>query len=245
MLLIENLWVEVEGQPVLKGINLRVKSGETHVLFGPNGAGKSSLFFAIMGFSRYRVVEGKIIFKERDITHLPPHERAKLGLGISFQRPPSLRGIKLYQLGKLMGKSEEEIKRYAEMLSLNGLLYRDVNLGFSGGEMKRSEIFQLLLQEPDLALIDEPESGVDVVNIGIIAEAIKKLLQKDMPILERKRSGIIITHTGFILEKVKADKGHLLMDGKIVCSGNPEEMFNEIKLKGYKECVKCWKKTLS
>ncbi len=244
MLIVENLWVEVEGQPVLKGVNLRIRKGETHVLFGPNGAGKSSLFFALMGFSKYKIVEGRIIFKEKDITHLPPHERAKMGLGISFQRPPSLRGIKLHHLGKLMGKSDEEIKKYAEMLSLNGLLHRDVNLGFSGGEMKRSEVFQLLLQEPDLALIDEPESGVDVVNIDLIAEAIKKLLQKDRPILERNRSGIIITHTGFILEKVKADRGHLLMDGKIVCSGNPEEMFAEIKVKGYKECVKCWKKTL-
>ncbi len=245
MLIVENLWVEVEGEKVLKGINLRIKSGETHVLFGPNGAGKSSLFFAIMGFAKYKVVEGKIIFKERDITYLPPHERARLGLGISFQRPPALRGIKLYQIGKLMGSDDEKIKEYANLLSLNGLLHRDVNLGFSGGEMKRSEIFQLLLQEPDLALIDEPESGVDVVNIDLIAEAIKKLLQKDRPILERKRSGLIITHTGFILEKVKADRGHLLMDGKIVCSGNPEEMFSEIKLKGYKECVKCWEKTLS
>ncbi len=245
MLIIENLWVEVEGEQVLKGINLRIRSGETHVLFGPNGAGKSSLFFAIMGFSKYKVLEGRIIFKEKDITHLPLHERARLGLGISFQRPPALRGIKLYQIGKLMGGDEEKIKEYARLLSLEGLLHRDVNLGFSGGEMKRSEIFQLLIQEPDLSLIDEPESGVDVVNIDLIAEAIKMLLQKDRPILERKRSGIIITHTGFILEKVKADRGHLLMDGKILCSGNPEEMFNEIKLKGYKECVRCWKKTLS
>ncbi len=242
MLLIENLRVEVEGKPVLKGVNLHVKAGETHVLFGPNGAGKSTLFFAIMGFSKYKVTDGKIYFKERDITYLPPHERAKLGLGISFQRPPSIKGIKLNQIGKLLNRSEEEILEKAELLRLKEMLQRDINLGFSGGEMKRSEVFQLLLQNPDLSLIDEPESGVDITNIDVIAKALRILLQKDRPILERKKSGIIITHTGFILEKLTADKGHLLIDGKITCSGNPMEMFNEIKLKGYTECLKCWKR---
>ncbi|MCD6455044.1 MAG: ABC transporter ATP-binding protein [Candidatus Aminicenantes bacterium] len=242
MLLIENLKVEVEGRQVLKGVNLHVKAGETHVLFGPNGAGKSTLFFAIMGYSKYKITDGKIYFKEKDITYLPTHERAKLGIGIALQRPPALKGIKLEQIGKLMNKTEEEILEKAEALRIKDMLNRDINLGFSGGEMKRSEVFQLMLQDPDLSLIDEPESGVDITNIDVIAKALRKILQKDMPILERKKSGIIITHTGFILEKLTADKGHLLIDGEIICSGNPMEIFNEIKLKGYTECLKCWKR---
>ncbi len=243
MLLVENLKVEAEGKLILKGINLRIKSGETHVLFGPNGVGKSTLFYALMGFSKYKIVEGKIYFKEKDITHLPPHERAKMGIGLSFQRPPSIKGVKLYQVGELLNVREDKIEEKAKMLRLNGLLSRDINLGFSGGEMKRSEVFQLLLQNPDLSLIDEPESGVDITNIEVISNALRKLLQKDIPILDRGKSGFIITHTGFILEKILADKGHLLWDGKIVCSGNPEEMFNTIKVKGYKLCQKCWKKS--
>ncbi len=242
MLIVENLSVEIEGKEILKGVDLHIPAGETHVLFGPNGIGKSSLLYAIMGFPKYKIKKGKIYFKGKDITHLPTYERAKLGLGMAFQKPPAIKGVKLNQIAQLIaGNGDEKVREYARLLKLENLLERDLNYGFSGGEMKKAEIFQLIIQNPDLSLIDEPESGVDVENIEIIAKALKKLLEKDKHILERKKSGIIITHTGLILEHLTADRGHLLLDGRIICSGNPEEMFKLIKKKGYQECLKCWK----
>ncbi len=242
MLIVENLSVEVEGKQILRNVDLHIPAGETHVLFGPNGAGKSSLLYAIMGFPKYRITSGKIYFKGKDITHLPTYERAKMGLGMAFQKPPAIKGIKLKQIAQLMAGSENgRVKEYATLLRLEELLERDLNYGFSGGEIKRAEIFQLIIQNPDLSLIDEPESGVDVENIEVIAKALNKLLEKDKHILERKKSGIIITHTGFILERLTADRGHLLLEGRIICSGNPKEMFELIKRKGYQECLRCWR----
>lgn len=236
--------MEVEGKTILQGINLQLQEGETIILFGPNGVGKSSLFMAMMGYPKYRIKKGKIFFRGEDLTTLSIPERASLGIGMSFQRPPSIKGVTLQSLSEIIdshGENGDKIKYYSELLKLDHFLNRDINLGFSGGEVKRAEIFQLLLQNPKLSLIDEPESGVDVENIGVMGRAIKKLLHKSDHLIERKNAGIIITHTGFILNYLNADRGYMLMNGKLTCSGNAREIFELIQKKGYRECQNCLK----
>jgi Fe-S cluster assembly ATP-binding protein len=242
---IEQLTVEVEGREILHNINLEMQLGETHVLFGPNGSGKTTLLMAIMGFPKYRVAKGKIIFKGQDITMLPLDERARLGIGMSFQRPPVVRGVKTYDMvaACLRGQEREEsIGQLAEKANLADFLDREINYGFSGGEIKRSELMQLLAQRPALTLIDEPESGVDLVNIALIGELLNSLLEKDCPILERRCMGLIITHTGHILDYVNARTGYVMCDGIIGCKGDPHEILATIREKGYEECIKCFMK---
>jgi len=242
LLEIQNLWVEVEGKEVLKGINLTIPQGETHIIFGRNGSGKTSLLMTIMGFPNYKVKHGKILFKGEDITHLPPYERAKRGIGIMFQRPPTIKGVKLKDILKLCAKENGvKIQELARTFHFEDFLEREVNRGFSGGELKKSELLQLLLQDPDLVLLDEPESGVDLENIHLIGEMIKKLLQKDVH-RKRTKSGLIITHTGFILKYVTADLGYVIMNGEIYCKGNPYEIFEGIQKFGYEGCLKCLKR---
>jgi Fe-S cluster assembly ATP-binding protein len=240
---IEQLSVEVEGREILHNVNLEIKLGETHVLFGPNGSGKTTLLMAIMGFPKYRATKGKIIFKGQDITGLPLDERARLGIGMSFQRPPVVRGVKTRDMlaACLKGEeSEERIKQLAEKTNLLDFLDREVNYGFSGGEIKRSELMQLLAQRPTLTLVDEPESGVDLVNIALIGELLNSLLEKDCPIPERKCMGLIITHTGHILDYVNARTGYVMCDGVIGCVGDPHEILATIREKGYEECIRCF-----
>jgi len=242
MLEIKQLTVAVEDREILQDVNLNIGIGETHVLFGPNGSGKTTLLMAIMGFPRYQVTKGNIIFKGKDITGLPIDERARLGIGISFQRPPVVRGVKTRDMitACLKGReSEESIGQLAEKADLSDFLNREINYRFSGGEIKRSEMMQLLAQRPELALLDEPESGVDLVNIVLIGELINELLEKECPIRFRKCTGLIITHTGHILDHVNARTGYVMLDGRIVCEGDPHEMLATIKEKGYAECAKC------
>jgi len=242
---IEQLTVEVEGREILHNINLGMKLGETHVLFGPNGSGKTTLLMAIMGFPKYRITKGKVIFKGQDITMLPLDERARLGIGMSFQRPPVVRGVKMRDMvaACLRGQEHEErVSQLAEKANLADFLDREMNYGFSGGEIKRSELVQLLAQRPTLTLIDEPESGVDLVNIALIGELLNSLLEKDCSILERKCMGLIITHTGHILDYVNARTGYVMCDGVIGCEGAPREILATIREKGYQECIKCFLK---
>src|SRR5512137_176796 len=146
MLKIEGLHVETHGKEILHGVNLHVDAGETHALFGPNGSGKTTLLMAIMGFPRYQITQGRITFKGQDITHLPLDERARLGIGMSFQRPPVVRGVKTRDMLNvcLAGKDGETAVQLAEKADLADFLDRDVNAGFSGGEVKRSELMQLM-----------------------------------------------------------------------------------------------------
>jgi len=239
---IKQLSVTVEERKILRDINLTVKMGETHVLFGPNGSGKTTLLMAIMGFPKYQVTKGSIIFMGEDITRLPPDERARLGIGISFQRPPVVRGVKTRDMVAACLKergNEEIISQLADKADLADFLDREINYGFSGGEIKRSEIMQLLAQRPMLTLLDEPESGVDLVNIALIGELINELLEKDCPIRERRCMGLIITHTGHILDYVNARTGYIMLDGMIGCEGDPHEILKTIKEKGYEECSRC------
>jgi len=238
MLHVEDLWVEVQGREVLKGINLHIGKGETHCLFGKNGSGKTTLLMTIMGFAGYKVRHGRIVFKGEDVTHLPTNERALLGLGISFQRPPTLRGVKLGDMLTLGNLSPDEGYRLARTWGFDHFLDREVNFGFSGGEIKKSELLQLLAQNPDMTLLDEPESGVDIENLHVIGDMIRKLLQKDIH-KHRHKSGLIITHTGFILNYLAADKGHVMLNGQIYCHGNPAEIFEGIQKFGYEECARC------
>jgi Fe-S cluster assembly ATP-binding protein len=240
---IEQLSVEVEGREILHSINLEMKLGETHVLFGPNGSGKTTLLMSIMGFPKYRITKGKIIFKGQDITMLPLDERARLGIGMSFQRPPVVRGVKMRDMVAACLKGQEDgerISQLAEKANLVDFLDREINYGFSGGEIKRSELMQLLAQKPILTLIDEPESGVDLVNIALIGELLNSLLEKDCPIPERRCTGLIITHTGHILDYVSARTGYVMCDGVIGCEGDPREILATIREKGYQECISCF-----
>lgn len=238
MLEIKGLNVEVSGKLILKGLDLTVETGHTHVLFGPNGAGKTTLLMSIMGFPGYEVKAGKIIFNGKDMTSLLLNERAKAGVGMSFQRPPTIKGLKTAKIIEISGADPTHIDEIAKQTNLGYLLERDVNDGFSGGEIKRSELAQLMAQEPKMILLDEPESGVDLENISLLGKAINQLLQKDLK-RQRVNSALIITHTGHILDYVEADLGHLLLDGRIACSGNPREMLAHIKEKGYEECAVC------
>ena len=246
LLEIENLAVEVGGKRVLKDINLSIEEGETHVLLGPNGAGKSTLFLTILGFPQYNVVNGTIKFKGQDITDLTTAERVKLGIGVSFQTPPSIRGVSVRDLLKIESHQDIDedlnprMKELAAKLKFSDeFLDRDVNLGFSGGEVKRSEILQLLAQMPDFTMFDEPDSSVDIENVELIASEIGTLLDKDKPQRSRQRSGLLITHLGYILNFVSADKAHVLMDGRISCSGNPTEILEDIRKNGFNGCVEC------
>jgi Fe-S cluster assembly ATP-binding protein len=240
MLHIEDLHVNVGDKEVLHDINLHIEEGETHVLLGPNGSGKTTLLMAIMGFSGYTITSGKIMFKGEDVTKMHADERAKRGIGMLFQRPPTISGLKL---GKLLTaisrKKDENIPELAKSLHMDHFLERDINKGFSGGEIKRSEVLQLMIQNPDFLMLDEPESGVDLENISLIGAAIGSLLEKDKHIIKRQKSGLVITHTGYILDYLETDRGHVMCDGQIKCHGNPREILQDIKRRGYKECLEC------
>ncbi len=243
MLKIKDLSVAVGDKEIIHDINLTIRNGETHVLFGPNGAGKSTLIMAIMGSPKYQVTRGSIHFKGKDITRLSIDERARLGIGMSFQRPPVVRGVKTREMVAACLKSKDgdaAIAALAEQADLSDFLERDINYGFSGGEIKRSELMQLLAQRPELTLLDEPESGVDLVNIALIGELMNELLEKNCPIQQRQSMGLIITHTGHILDYVNARTGYVMCDGTIGCVGDPHEMLATIREKGYDECIRCY-----
>ncbi len=233
MLDIKNLSVAVSEKFVIRNISLSISKSEVLILFGPNGSGKTTLLKSIMGFNGYHIKNGYIIFKEKSLNNLNIEDRIKLGLGIMYQHPPKIRGVKLIQIAKFLCKDENRIYELAEKLSLKEHLNRDVNLNFSGGEMKRSELFQMLLQDPALLLLDEPESGVDVENISIMGKVLNDYLKR------KNKSALIITHTGYILDYVKAERGCVMIDGKIWCVGNPKEIFDSIRKSGYGKCKQC------
>jgi Fe-S cluster assembly ATP-binding protein len=237
-----NLAVEVDSKKVLENVNMYIQEGQTYVLFGPNGSGKSSLLSALIGNPKYRVSNGRIIFKGNDITDMPTDERVRLGMGIAFQNPPKVNGVKLIDVlkhcARIGNTDEEKIYEYAEMLKMKDMLNRSVNAGFSGGEVKRSELLQLLLLNPDFIMLDEPDSGVDLENVSLVGEAINMLLERDKPKSQRKKSGLLITHTGHILKYVDADYGMILYKGRISCIGNPYDILEDISKYGYEGCVK-------
>jgi Fe-S cluster assembly ATP-binding protein len=249
MLKIEGLHVMLGEKEILKGVDMEIGAGEVHILFGPNGSGKTSLLMTIMGYPQYRITEGKIIFKGHDITHMPVDERAQLGIGMSYQRPPTINGLKTRDMVRICAKGRENVEALAAKVNFTDFLDRDLNAGFSGGEIKRSELLQLMAQNPDLMLFDEPESGVDIENIALIGNTISSLLQRNFDAhsdvsrkkahRHRNKMGLIITHTGYILNYVPADRGQVLFNGVMACRGNPQEIFQTISRAGYQECIKC------
>jgi len=228
MLEIRNLTVEVDGRRVLNGVDLTVERDETHVLFGPNGSGKTSLVLTILGFPQYKVITGSIRFEGVELIGKSIDERARLGLGVVFQKPPAVRGVRLGDVLRFLGGNDSLLP----LLNLpDEFLHRELNMGFSGGEMRRTEILQVLAQKPKLAIFDEPDSGLDVENLETVGRAIDQFL--------RERSGIIITHMGHILRYVQADFAHVMLNGRIVCSGLPSKILAQILREGYKWCETC------
>ncbi len=242
LLEIGDLKVKIGDKTILHGLNLTIEEGTVHVIFGPNGSGKTTLVGAIMGLPQYEVVDGDIKFKGESILSLPAHERAKLGIGLAFQRPPAVKGVSLFHLLKAVKGSGDDIFAAAESLNLKDYLHRDINKGFSGGEIKRSEVLQMKLMDPALLMLDEPESGVDFENIVLLSDIIREMLEKKHPIITRKKSGLIITHTGFIIQHIQTDVGHVILDGRILCSGSPQEILEIIRKHGFEKCVECLEK---
>ena len=246
MIELKNLTVSIEDKKVLNNVNMHIKQGETIILFGPNGSGKTSLLKTIIGIPEYRIESGGIFFNGGDITALSMDKRARLGIGIAFQRPPAVRGVKLKDIIRIcMEKrgafNEEKMNEFAKKLNLFNFMKRDINLGFSGGEIKRSELLQLLAQDPMFIMLDEPDSGVDLVNINLVGKVINELLEKEKIADKRRKAGLIITHAGYILDYVNADRGCIMLDGTVICSGNPRDILEDIRTRGYEGCVRCMK----
>jgi Fe-S cluster assembly ATP-binding protein len=226
------LTVETAGKRVLKDVDLEISEGEVHVLFGPNGSGKTSLIMSILGFPNFRVVSGEIWFKGVNITGMSIDQRVKLGIGVAFQNPPAVRGVKLGDILNELARGEVDANKLAGSVNLPPeFLGRDLNLGFSGGELKRSEILQVLAQRPDFAIFDEPDSGVDIENLEVVGKAIEDFLDG--------RTGLLVTHMGHILRYVDVDRAHVLLDGTIACSGKPTQILGQIMREGYRWCERC------
>lgn len=233
LLEVKNLSVAIGRKTVLRDITFSIRPGSPAVLFGPNGSGKSTLIKAILGFEGYTVTAGEILFKGRKLNALPTDERVRMGIGIMFQNPPVIRGVTLADVAGFFTKDTAGVDRLAARLSLTDHVHRDINLGFSGGEMKRSELFQVIMQDPDLLLLDEPESGVDLENIAVMGRVLREFLARP------GKTALMITHTGYILEYVRSENGCMMIGGRLWCVGNPVAMFEDIKKYGYEKCKEC------
>ena len=233
LLRIENLFVEVEGKEILKGVTLELKSGEIAALLGTNGAGKSTLAFAIMGHPDYKITRGSIYIDYKDITDLPPHERAKLGIYLGFQMPPEVEGVRVGTiLSRIATKFDNSPnpEQYLQEVNLPlGLLSRSINVGFSGGERKRFEIARMLATKPKFAILDEPDSGVDIDSINVIVQQINKLRDAGTGFL-------LITHYRRVLQPVSPDKVYVMHNGKIVRKGGCE-LVRMIEKEGFAKVI--------
>lgn len=220
------------GHTICHDVNLTINEGERHILLGPNGSGKSTLLAGIIGLHPFRITTGTATLRGTDITGMAIEDRARAGIGLAFQRPPALAGVSVDRLAAAIGAGDR-LAGAEEVLGLDHLGDRDVNCGFSGGEAKRFEVMKLALQGPQLCLFDEPESGVDLQQVGVVGRAVSDLLDSTDD-EGRPRAGLIITHTGFILDSLDATVAHLMVDGTIVSSGEPRAMFDRIRADGYR-----------
>jgi len=241
MLKITNLHARVDGKEILKGINLEVKAGEVHAIMGPNGSGKSTLASVIAGKEEFEVTRGKIVFEGEDLDDAAPEERAHKGIFLSFQYPVEIPGVSVTNFMKTAINESRKargmedmpanemlklIREKSEMLDIDRkFLSRSLNEGFSGGEKKRNEIFQLAMMEPKLAILDETDSGLDIDALRIVASGVNKLRNKDNAV-------VLITHYQRLLEYIIPDFVHVLHDGKIVKSGG-KELALELEERGY------------
>jgi len=241
MLQINNLHASVDEKDILKGINLEVNPGEVHAIMGPNGSGKSTLAAVIAGKDEFEITKGEVTLHEEDISELDPEERAHKGVFLSFQYPVEIPGVTvtnfiktaINESRKAQGQKEmpasemlKRIKEKADLLEIDRkFLSRSLNEGFSGGEKKRNEIFQMAMMEPKLAILDETDSGLDIDALKIVANGVNKLKTKDNAV-------IVITHYQRLLDYIVPDFVHVLMNGKIVKSGT-KELAYELEEKGY------------
>jgi Fe-S cluster assembly ATP-binding protein len=241
MLEIKNLHANIGDKEILKGINLSVKAGEVHAIMGPNGSGKTTLSSVIAGREDYEVTEGSIMLDSDDLLEMPPEERAHKGIFMSFQYPVAIPGVTVTNFiktainAKRKSEGKEDmpaaellkmIREKAKLLGMNSsFLSRSLNDGFSGGEKKRNEIFQMAMLEPKLAILDETDSGLDIDALKTVAEGVNKLKTKDNAV-------IVITHYQRLLDYIVPDFVHVLSDGKIVKSGG-KELALELEEKGY------------
>ena len=235
MLNIVDLHVEAGGREILKGVNLTVKEGETSILFGPNGSGKSTLLASIMGYSTIKVTQGEILFKGKNITDMPVDERAKMGIGMMMQRPPNIYGVKLGDLLRATANDADKAIAEADRFRMEKFMDREINVGFSGGEIKRSELLQLTAQSPELLLLDEPESGVDLESIDLIGRKVHDILEEGRDSTGRHVSSLVITHTGQIMDYIGAKYGYVMKTGVVDRVGDPMELLKEIREHGYGE----------
>ena len=241
MLKINNLHASIEDKGILRGVNLEVKAGEVHAIMGPNGSGKSTLAAVIAGKEEYEVTEGSILFNDEDINELAAEERAHKGVFLSFQYPVEIPGVSVTNFMKTAinetrkAKGLEDmpakdmlklIREKSELLEIDRkFLSRSLNEGFSGGEKKRNEIFQMAMLEPKLAILDETDSGLDIDALRIVANGVNKLKSKDNAV-------IVITHYQRLLDYIVPDFVHVLYNGRIVKSGG-KELAHELEEKGY------------
>lgn len=241
MLEVKNLHATINGKEILKGINLVIKTGEVHAIMGPNGSGKSTLSAVLVGNPMYEVTQGEVTFNGKDLLAMAPEDRAHEGLFLSFQYPVEIPGVSMtnfmraainekrkYQGLEPMSAGDfiKLMKEKRKVVELDSKLSnRSVNEGFSGGEKKRNEIFQMAMLEPTLSILDETDSGLDVDALRIVAEGVNKLKRPDT-------STIVITHYDRLLDLIKPDIVHVLFNGRIVKTGGPE-LAKEIEDKGY------------
>jgi Fe-S cluster assembly ATP-binding protein len=241
MLTVKNLHAGIEEKDILKGINLEIKAGEVHAIMGPNGSGKSTLASVIAGKEEYEVSNGDIFLNEASILEMDPEERAHEGVFLSFQYPVEIPGVSvtnfiktaINQNRKAKGLEDmpasdmlKMIREKSELLEIDRkFLSRSLNVGFSGGEKKRNEIFQMAMLEPKLAILDETDSGLDIDALRIVANGVNKLRSEDNAVL-------VITHYQRLLDYIVPDVVHVLMDGKIVKTGG-KELAHELEEKGY------------
>lgn len=253
MLEVKNLYVNVEGKEILKGINLKVNEGEIHAIMGPNGSGKSTLANVIAGREGYEIVSGEIIFKSLNLLAMKPEERAHEGIFLAFQYPVEIPGISnatllktaVNEVRKHHGEEELDamefltlMKSKTKMLDIDeAMLSRSVNQGFSGGEKKRNEIFQMLMLEPKLALLDETDSGLDIDALKIVSNGVNLLKEKI-----KDKAIVVITHYQRLLNYIVPDYVHVLYDGRIVKSGG-KDLALELEDKGY-DWIKNGEKTV-
>ena len=239
LLEINNLYAEAEGKQILKGLNLKINKGETHVIMGPNGAGKSTTANVILNNPEYKKTSGEILFEGENINEESTDKIAKKGVFMSFQSPVEIPGISTfnflkYEKNKVTEKPvkvfefKDQVKNYMEELSMNPkLVERNLNVGFSGGEKKKNEILQMLVLNPKLAILDETDSGLDVDAIRTVSKGIEMYKNEENAVL-------IITHNTRILENLKVDYVHILVDGKIVKTGDAS-LAQEIEENGYSQ----------
>nr|WP_121271505.1 Fe-S cluster assembly ATPase SufC [Pedobacter schmidteae] len=241
MLSVKNIHANVEGKEILKGINLDIKAGEVHAIMGPNGSGKSTLASVLAGREEYEVTEGEIDFLNKDLLELSPEDRAREGLFLAFQYPVEIPGVSTTNFIKAAVNEKRKyhnqepldsvafLKIMKEKMKLveidQSLLSRSINEGFSGGEKKRNEIFQMAMLEPKLAILDETDSGLDIDALRIVANGINKLHNPDTAVL-------VITHYQRLLDYIQPDFVHVLYNGRIVKSGT-KELALELEEKGY------------